>query len=75
MADKQYERLIILKGDDSLEIDGISFATDNAALSLKVGVAVTKLSMDSTEQNSQDLVRMMEQSVNPNIGRSIDVRV
>jgi len=56
-------------------ITAVSTPLSQSSLGLKVGVAVTKLAMDSVEQSSQSLVNMMERSVNPNVGGNIDVRV
>lgn len=56
-------------------ITAVSSPLSQSSLSLKVGVAVTKLAMDSATESSQALVSMMERSVNPGIGGNIDVRV
>lgn len=58
-----------------MDISALSTSLNQSTLSLKVGVAVTKLAIDSAEIQSQDMVRMMEQSVNPNIGQNIDVKI
>lgn len=54
-------------------IDGIS--SNQSLLAVKVGVAVTKLAMNTATQSSQSLVGMMERSVNPNVGGNIDIKV
>jgi hypothetical protein len=58
-----------------LDIGAVYSAMNQSDLYLKVGVAVTKLALDTAEQSSQDLSRVMEQSVNPNVGQNIDVKV
>ena len=40
-----------------------------------VGTAMLKKAMDMQEIQGNQLVQMMEQSVNPGLGRNIDIRV
>lgn len=58
-----------------MDITALSTSLSQSDLALKVGVAVTKLAMDSSKGSSQQLVSKMERSVNPNLGGSIDIRV
>lgn len=44
-------------------------------LQSQVSTSVLKISMDQMEKSGVALVRMMEQSVAPNLGQNIDVRV
>lgn len=41
----------------------------------QVSTSVLKMSMDMVEENGAALMKMMEQSVNPNLGQNIDVRL
>lgn len=56
-------------------ITAVSTPLSQQTLGIKVGVAVTKLAMDSATTASQSLVSMMERSVSPNLGGNIDVKV
>lgn len=58
-----------------MDIEALSVAASQASLGIKVGVSVTKMAMDSATQNAEDLTRMMELSVNPNVGKNFDVSV
>ena len=40
-----------------------------------IGIAVIAKSLDVFEQSGADIIRMMEQSVNPNVGRNFDVTI
>lgn len=41
----------------------------------QVSTSVLKMSMDMAEQNGNAMIKMMEQSVAPNLGQNIDVRI
>ena len=43
--------------------------------STTVGIAVLGKNLDTVEQAGQSLIKMMEQSVQPNLGTNIDIRV
>lgn len=40
----------------------------------QVSIAVQKLTMDQTEQNSDAIRQMMEQSVSPHLGTNFDMK-
>ncbi|MDF2484483.1 MAG: putative motility protein [Herbinix sp.] len=40
-----------------------------------IGTAVLAKSLNSFEQSGASIVKMMEQSVNPNVGRNFDLKV
>ena len=65
-----------------MDIAAMSMAMSQMKLSQEVGVAVMKKAMDSSEGQMADLMKMMEvntrimeQSVNPNIGGTIDIKL
>lgn len=49
--------------------------TNQSANSVDVGVAVLSKSLDTVEVLGQSMIRMMEQSVTPQLGQNIDLRV
>ena len=55
-----------------MDIGALSTMNTQASVGVQVGVAVTKLAMDTATQDSDDLTKMMEMSVNPNIGKNFD---
>ncbi len=42
--------------------------------STTVGIAVLGKNLDTIEQAGQSLIKLMEQSVQPNLGQSIDIK-
>lgn len=40
-----------------------------------IGMAVLSKTLDSAKQSGQNMIKMMEQSVNPKVGKNIDMRV
>ncbi len=41
----------------------------------QIAIGVASKVKDMVEQNGANLVRMMEQSVNPNVGGNVDIKV
>ncbi len=41
----------------------------------QIAIGVASKVKDMVEQNGANLVKMMEQSVNPNVGGSVDIKV
>ena len=58
-----------------MDIGQISLANSQANTMTSVGIAVLSMSMDTVETLGDEMVKMMEQSVNPHIGGNIDVSV
>ncbi|EMS71601.1 YjfB family protein [Ruminiclostridium cellobioparum] len=58
-----------------MDIEALSVLKSQAAVSEKASLAVTKLAMNAAEEDSQALTKMMELSVNPNLGGNFDQSV
>ena len=58
-----------------MDIAALSISMSQASLSQQVGVAVAKKVMDISVQSASELTKMLESSVNPNLGSTIDLRV
>lgn len=58
-----------------MDIEALSVLKSQAAVSEKASLAVTKLAMNAAEEDSQALAKMMELSVNPNLGGNFDQSV
>lgn len=58
-----------------MDIAALSMSLASADLQTQIGTAVMQLSMDTVEQVSDGMKQMMEQSVTPYIGGSIDISV
>ena len=58
-----------------MEISEISVSMNQTSLMAAVSTAVLGMSLDMVETSGENMVKMMELSVNPNIGSNIDVSV
>ncbi|WP_182199658.1 YjfB family protein [Paraliobacillus salinarum] len=57
-----------------MDIAALSTAMSQASLQQQVSLSVTNKAMDQAEVASEGLIKMMEQSVSPHLGSSIDVK-
>ena len=58
-----------------MDIAKLSMNLSQIDTSNKVGTAMLSKAIDNQESMGDSMVKMMEQSVNPNIGSNFDVRV
>lgn len=57
-----------------MEITALSSALSQSELMTKVSTAVLDMSLEQVEEMGDAMRKMMEQSVYPHLGQSIDVR-
>ncbi|PKM54301.1 MAG: putative motility protein [Firmicutes bacterium HGW-Firmicutes-5] len=58
-----------------MDIAAMSIILAQGQVKQQAGVQLAAKVMDMAEVQSQDLIKMMEQSVTPEIGRSIDIQI
>ena len=58
-----------------LDIPSLSMAMSQNKVMNEVGVAMLDMSLDNFTEAGDTMAKLMEQSVNPNIGGNIDVSV
>lgn len=58
-----------------MDIAGLSMAMSSTRVMSDVSTAVMSKSLDTCEQLGEGITKIMEQSVNPEVGQSIDIRV
>ncbi|MCT4595197.1 MAG: YjfB family protein [Anaeromicrobium sp.] len=58
-----------------MDIGSLSMAMSQMNLSQQVSLSVAKIAMNTSETSSDNLVQMMEQSVNPSVGSNLDIRL
>ena len=58
-----------------MDIAAISMAISQQNLMTNVNVALLSQSLDTVETVGADMVKMMEQSVHPNLGQNLDITV
>ena len=58
-----------------MDITALSMQTSALQASDMVSVAVFKKTLEAIEGSGENLIKIMEQSVQPNLGQNIDLRV
>ncbi len=58
-----------------MDIAAMSVILAQGQVKQQAGIQLATKVMDMAEVQSQELIKMMEQSVNPEIGRSIDIQI
>ena len=58
-----------------MDIAALSIAMHQDSLSQAVGTALMKKVIDTSEENSQSLIKSIELSINSNLGVNLDTRV
>ncbi|MEK3885239.1 YjfB family protein [Paenibacillus sp. PL2-23] len=58
-----------------MDIAAMSTALSQASLSQAVGIKVLNMAKGQAEQQSQQFVQMMNASLDPNLGKHLDLRV
>lgn len=58
-----------------MDIAGLSMALAQTKVMNDVSIAILAKSMDTSEAISESMIQMMEQSVTPNLGANIDIRL
>lgn len=60
---------------DGMDITAYSMANASTQVMSRVSVAMLDKTLDQQQQMGDSLTKMMEQSVNPSLGGTIDVRI
>jgi hypothetical protein len=55
-------------------INGL-ISAPSGSLQQQVGIAVLAKSLDFTQQQGAQMVQLLQQSVQPNLGRNLDIKV
>jgi Putative motility protein len=56
-------------------IAALSVMMNQSQIQQQASISVMKIAMNTAEQNSVDLTKMLEQSVQPHLGSSIDLKL
>ncbi len=56
-----------------MDIAALSMGLSQMQIAQEVSVSVMKMAIDTSEVQVADLTKMMEQSVNPHVGGTIDI--
>lgn len=58
-----------------MDIAALSSGLSQMKLAQAVSVSVAKISMDTVETQANEMVKMLEQSVQPHLGGNLDIRL
>ena len=58
-----------------MDIAMASMLQSQSQIITRVSTAVLNMNLDTVERMGDSLVKMMEQSLNPNVGQNIDIRI
>ncbi|HEX3078693.1 MAG TPA: YjfB family protein [Lachnospiraceae bacterium] len=58
-----------------MDIAAYSSSMSLQNVNMQVSTSVLKMSMDTLEEAGESMIKMMEQSVNPNVGSNIDISI
>lgn len=58
-----------------MDIAALSTVMSQMKIQQEASIGVMKMAMDTTKQNTSEMVKTMEMSVNPHLGGSIDVKL
>ena len=58
-----------------MDIPGLSVAMSQATVMNQYNIAMLSKTLDTVEQSGAMMIKMMEQSVNPHLGQTIDITV
>jgi hypothetical protein len=58
-----------------MDVAALSMGMANVNLAQHINMALTEKIMDTSEVQTNDMIKLMEQSVNPQLGGNIDIKI
>lgn len=58
-----------------MDVAALSVSMKQGQLMQQVGIAVMKKAMASAQTSTEDLLKALEHSVNPNLGQNVDIKL
>lgn len=58
-----------------MDIAALSIASNQTNIMTQVNTAVLSMNLDTIEQAGENMIKLMEQSVTPQLGQNIDVSI
>ncbi|MDF2923375.1 MAG: hypothetical protein K0R57_2289 [Paenibacillaceae bacterium] len=58
-----------------MDIAALSTSLSQSALSQAVGIRVMSLAKNQAVQQGNDMMRLLEQNVHPNLGKNLDIKI
>lgn len=56
-----------------MDIAALSIGLSQMKVSQEAGISVMKIAMDTAQDQTNDLTKMMEQSISPHLGSRLDI--
>ncbi|WP_347451163.1 YjfB family protein [Acetoanaerobium noterae] len=58
-----------------MDIAALSMSLSQMKVANQASISVLKLTMDTAQEQMEDMTKIMEQSVNPHIGSNLDLKL
>ena len=58
-----------------MDITALSMSLSQMKVANQASISVLKLTMDTAQEQMEDMTKIMEQSVNPHIGSNLDLKL
>ena len=58
-----------------MDIAALSMSLSQMKVANQASISVLKLTMDTAQEQMEDMTKIMEQSVNPDIGSNLDLKL
>ena len=58
-----------------MDIASLSMSLSQMKVANQASISVLKLTMDTAQEQMEDMTKIMEQSVNPHIGSNLDLKL
>ena len=58
-----------------MDIAALSMSLSQMKVANQASISVLKLTMDTAQQQMEDMTKIMEQSVNPHVGSNLDLKL
>ena len=72
---KENYEISINVGGIIMDIAALSMSLSQMKVANQASISVLKLTMDTAQEQMEDMTKIMEQSVNPHIGSNLDLKL
>ena len=75
LTPKSYIKQMKKGMNTNMNIESMPLSTNQPVNSITIGLAVLAKNLSTIETAGQNMIKMMEQSIQPNLGNRVDIRV
>lgn len=58
-----------------MDIPALSIAINQTQIQHQASISIMKMAMNTAQQNNSDFIKMLEQSFQPHLGSSVDIKL